>query len=141
MKRKTSIATKSNSLGSRQKPVKTVNSTSLNKKDFVKKLLKDNSHIIWPREMKIVKSLFTIFPDEIFWNSLDLGFKLNSLCWLLSDDGRKLLNKEYKKFKLNLPVKKEYEIRENNIAFESKIEYDEKPLNLREFLNLWQKKH
>jgi len=128
-------------LKSRQKSVKSAQSTNLNKKDFVKKLLKDNSHIIWPREMKIVKSLLTIFPDEIFWNSLDLGFKLNSLCWLLSDDGRKLLNKEYKKFKLNIPVQKNYEIKENNIAFESKIEYDEKPLNLREFLNLWQKKH
>ena len=91
--------------------------------------------------MKIVKSLFTIFPDQVFWNSLNLGFKLNSLCWLLSDDGRKLLNKEYKKFKLNLPKQKNYEIKKNNIAFESKIEYDEKPLNLREFLNLWQKKH
>jgi len=128
-------------LKSHQKSVKSVQSTNLNKKDFVKKLLKDNSNIIWPREMKIVKSLLTIFPDEIFWNSLDLGFKLNSLCWLLSDDGRKLLNKEYKKFKLNLPVQKNYEIKENNIAFNSKIEYDEKPLNLREFLNLWQKKH
>jgi hypothetical protein len=128
-------------LKSRQKSVKSAPSTNLNKKDFVKKLLKDNSHIIWPREMKIVKSLLTIFPDEIFWNSLDLGFKLNSLCWLLSDDGRKLLNKEYKKFKLNLPIQKNYEIKENNIAFEYKMDYDEKPLNLREFLNLWQKKH
>ena len=120
--------------------VKTAPFTNLNKKDFVKKLLKDNTHIIWPREMKIVKSLITIFPDEVFWNTLDLGFKLNSLCWLLSDDGRKLLNKEYKKFKLNLLEQKKYNIKENNIAFESKIEYDEKPLNLREFLNLWQKK-
>jgi len=125
---------------SQPKSVKSVPSTNLNKKDFVKKLLKDNAHVIWPREMKIVKSLLTIFPDEFFWGSLDLGFKLNSLCWLLSDDGRKLLNKEYKKFKLELPEQKNYQIKENNIAFESKIEYDEKPLNLREFLNLWQKK-
>jgi len=125
---------------SHQTSVKTAPFTNLNKKDFVKKLLKDNTHIIWPREMKIVKSLITIFPDEVFWNTLDLGFKLNSLCWLLSDDGRKLLNKEYKKFKLNLPEEKKYNIKENNIAFESKIDYDEKPLNLREFLNLWQKK-
>jgi len=127
-------------LKSRQKSVKSAQSTNLNKKDFVKKLLKDNTNIIWPREMKIVKTLLTIFPDEIFWNSLDLGFKLNSLCWLLSDDGRKFLNKEYKKFKLNLPEQKNYEIKKNNIAFESKTKYDEKPLNLREFLNLWQKK-
>lgn len=127
-------------LMSQPKSVKSVPSTNLNKKDFVKKLLKDNVNIIWPREMKIVKSLLTIFPDEFFWDSLDLGFKLNSLCWLLSDDGRKLLNKEYKKFKLELPEQKNYQIKENNIAFESKIEYNEKPLNLREFLNLWQKK-
>lgn len=127
-------------LKSHQKSVKSAQSTNLNKKDFVKKLLKDNTNIIWPREMKIVKTLLTIFPDEIFWNSLDLGFKLNSLCWLLSDDGRKFLNKEYKKFKLNLPEQKNYEIKKNNIAFESKTKYDEKPLNLREFLNLWQKK-
>jgi hypothetical protein len=127
-------------LKSRPKSVKSVQSINLNKKDFVKKLLKDNSNIIWPREMKIVKTLLTIFPDEIFWTSLDLGFKLNSLCWLLSDDGRKFLNKEYKKFKLNLPEQKNYEIKQNNIAFESKTKYDEKPLNLREFLNLWQKK-
>ena len=116
-------------------------SMNLNKREFVKNLLKKDANIIWPREMKIVKSLFTIFPEEVFWKSLDLGFKLNSLCWLLSNDGRNLLNKEYKKFKLNLPKQKKYEIKENNIAFESKTRYDEKPLNLREFLNLWQKKH
>jgi hypothetical protein len=132
---------KDNSSKLLQKSVQSVQNININKKDFVKKLLKDNSNIIWPKEMKIVKSLFTIFPDQVFWNSLNLGFKLNSLCWLLSDDGRKLLNKEYKKFKLNLPKQKNYEIKKNNIAFESKIEYDEKPLNLREFLNLWQKKH
>jgi len=125
----------------RKKSVSNAQNTNLNKKEFVKNLLKQDANIIWPREMKIVKTLFTIFPDEVFWNSLNLGFKLNSLCWLLSDDGRKLLNTEYKKFKLSLPEQKNYKIKENNIAFETKTEYDEKPLNLREFLNLWQKKH
>jgi hypothetical protein len=125
----------------RKKSVSNAQNTNLNKRDFVKSLLKQDANIIWPREMKIVKTLFTIFPDEVFWNSLNLGFKLNSLCWLLSDDGRKLLNTEYKKFKLSLPEQKNYKIKENNIAFETKTEYDEKPLNLREFLNLWQKKH
>ena len=114
---------------------------SLNKKDFIKKLLKDNNNIIWPREMKMVKSLFKIFPNEQFWNSLELNFKLNSLCWFLSDDGRKFLNQEYKKFNLNLPEIKKFEIENNNIAFEDKKDYDlVKALNLREFLNLWQKK-
>lgn len=114
---------------------------SLNKKDFIKKLLKENIHIIWPKEMKMAKILFNIFPNEDFWKSLDLKFKLNSLCWLLSDDGRKLLNQEYKKFKLELPEIKKFNIENNNIAFENKKDYDlDKALNLREFLNLWQKK-
>jgi hypothetical protein len=115
--------------------------TKLNKKDFVKKFLKEGSNIIWPKELKIVNNLFRIFPNEDFWNTLELNFKLNSLCWFLSDDGRKFLNKEYKKFSLNLPEAKKFEIENNNVAFENKKTYDlDKALNLREFLNLWQKK-
>jgi hypothetical protein len=121
--------------------VKSANFSNLNKKEFVKKFLKDTNSIIWPKEMKMVKTLFKIFPDENFWNGLNLNFKLNSLCWFLSDDGRKFLNKEYKKFNLNLPELKKFEIENNNIAFETKKTYDlDKALNLREFLNLWQKK-
>jgi hypothetical protein len=118
-----------------------VKSMNLNKKEFIKKFLKDSSNIVWPKEMKMVKSLFKIFPDENFWNNLKLNFKLNSLCWFLSDDGRKFLNKEYKKFNLNLPEVKKFEIENNNIAFDTKKPYYlDKALNLREFLNLWQKK-
>lgn len=121
--------------------MKSANFSNLNKKEFVKKFLKDTNSIIWPKEMKMVKTLFKIFPDENFWNGLNLNFKLNSLCWFLSDDGRKFLNKEYKKFNLNLPELKKFEIENNNIAFETKKTYDlDKALNLREFLNLWQKK-
>jgi hypothetical protein len=114
---------------------------NINKKDFVKKFLKDSSNILWPREMKMVKSLFKIFPNEAFWKNLELTFKLNSLCWFLSDDGRKFLNVEYKKFNLTLPEAKKFEIENNNVAFHTKNSYDlDKALNLREFLNLWQKK-
>jgi hypothetical protein len=121
--------------------VKTVPYTKLNKKDFVKKFLKDSKNIIWPKEMKMVKSLFKIFPNEKFWEGLELTFKLNSLCWFFSDDGRKFLNKEYKKFKLELPETKKFEIENNNIALENKNSYSlEESLNLRKFLNLWQKK-
>ena len=121
--------------------MKSVNFSNLNKKEFVKKFLKDTNNIIWPKEMKMVKTLFKIFPDENFWNGLNLNFKLNSLCWFLSDDGRKFLNKEYKKYNLNLPEVKKFKVDNNNIAFQNKKTYDlDKALNLREFLNLWQKK-
>jgi len=121
--------------------VKAVKSTNLNKKEFIKGLIKEGSTIIWPKEMKMAKTLLQIFPNEDFWSSLKLNFKLNSLCWLLSDDGRKFLNTEYKKFNLNLPETKIFEVDNNNVAFENKSSYDlDKALNLREFLNLWQKK-
>jgi hypothetical protein len=114
---------------------------NLNKKEFVKKFLKDSSNIVWPKEMKMVKSLFKIFPDETFWQGLELNFKLNSLCWFFSDNGRNFLNQEYKKFNLELPEIQKFEIEKNKVAFENKSSYDlEKSLNLREFLNLWQKK-
>jgi hypothetical protein len=121
--------------------VKAVKSTNLNKKEFIKGLIKEGSTIIWPKEMRMAKTLLQIFPNEDFWSSLKLNFKLNSLCWLLSDDGRKFLNTEYKKFNLDLPEAKTFEVDNNNIAFENKSSYDlDKALNLREFLNLWQKK-
>lgn len=114
---------------------------NLDKKAFIKKFVKEGGHIIWPKEMKMAKILFKIFPNEDFWNSLQINFKLNSLCWLLSDDGRKFLNTEFKKFKLELPEVKNFQVDNNNIAFENKSSYDlDKALNLREFLNLWQKK-
>jgi hypothetical protein len=113
----------------------------LNKKVFVKKFIKDPKSLIWGKELKIVNTLLKIFPNEDFWNSLELNFKLNSLCWFLSDNGRKLLNQEYKKFNLDLPEVKKFKIENNNIAFDAKTSYDlDKALNLREFLNLWQKK-
>jgi hypothetical protein len=113
----------------------------LNKKTFIKKFIKDSKNIIWPKEMKMVNILFKIFPDENFWDGLELNFKLNSLCWFLSDDGRKFLNKEYKKFNLNLPETKKFDIENNNIAFEANKDYDvDKVINLRHFLNLWLKK-
>ena len=121
--------------------MKAARNTNINKKEFIKRLLKEGSNIIWPKEMKMANLLIKIFPNQDFWESLELNFKLNSLCWLLSDDGRKFLNKEYKKFNLNLPEIKKFEVENNNIAFENKKTYDlDKALNLREFLNLWQKK-
>ncbi len=121
--------------------MKAAQNTNINKKEFIKRLLKEGSNIIWPKEMKMANLLIKIFPNKDFWESLELNFKLNSLCWLLSDDGRKFLNKEYKKFNLNLPEVKKFEVENNNIAFENKKTYDlDKALNLREFLNLWQKK-
>ena len=59
------------------KSVKPVQNISINKKEFIKGLIKEGSTIIWPKEMKMANLLFKIFPDEGFWKNLNLDFKLN----------------------------------------------------------------
>jgi hypothetical protein len=126
---------------SKKKPAKDVQSTSLNKRDFVLKFTKPDTNIVWPREMKIVNSLLKIFPNDLFWNSLTLRFQLNSLCWFLSDEGRKILNTEYKKFIFEPEKPQNFVLENNNIEFQGKIgETVQAPMTVREFLNLWQKK-
>ena len=127
---------------SKKKTAKTAKSSvpKINKREFVTRLLKADANPNWPREMKVVNRLFEQVPDPVFWNSIELKFKLNSLCWLQSDKGRAFLNDEYRKFKLVLNKKKEYEIGENDVEFEVKSRYNKKALNLRDFLKLWQKK-
>lgn len=135
---------KGKSLRSRTKSAKTVRSTKLNKRAFVERLLKDGITPIWPREMKTVNRLLEIVPDPIFWNSIELGFKLNSICWLLSDKGREILNQEYKKYKF-IPQEEKPVILDNvdnNVDFEIKIESNVgRPISVKDFLNLWQKKN
>jgi hypothetical protein len=133
-----SYAQKEISSKSRKKSVRSAHCTSLNKKDFVLKFVKKDASLIWPREMKIVNSLFKIFPNEDFWNFIQLEFKLNSLCWFLSDDGRKFLNTQYSKFIFE-PAKPENFSLKDNIApsNQDQRKIASKPLTLREFLELW----
>jgi hypothetical protein len=141
-RKKVSSASKGISSNLQKKSAQIVQNTSLNKREFVLKFVKDSSSLVWPREMKIVNTIISIFPDDTFWRSLELKFKLNSLCWFLSDDGRKFLNAEYKKFKFEPEQPKSFDLKDNNIEFEVKKDDNaEKIVSVREFLKLWQKKN
>jgi hypothetical protein len=109
----------------------------MTKKEFVFKFVKDTSSISWPREMKIVKTLFSIFPDQAFWEGLTLNFKLNSLCWLLSDDGRKLLNTEYKRFNFKPPEKKIFLVEGLDSLPKTMYSPQENRKTIKNFLKLW----
>jgi hypothetical protein len=142
IKKKATSVSPETSLRLPKKSARTVRSTCLNKREFVLKFVKDSSSLVWPREMKIVNTIIDIFPDDMFWRSLELKFKLNSLCWFLSDDGRKFLNAEYKKFKFEPEQPKSFDLKDNNIEFEVKKDDNaEKVVSIREFLKLWQKKN
>lgn len=122
-------------------------SNSIDKKNIIKKLIKPETInlINWAKEMKVLNSLIKKFPDKTFWNSINPSFKLNSLCWLLSDKGRSFLNIEYKKYKLDQSVflkNNQYKLNDNNIdSFENSgnLVLDIKPQTLKNFLNLWPK--
>lgn len=60
------------------------------KRDFIKKMVKAES-LNWPREMKIMNSLWKKYPDPVFWITLSLGFQLNSLAWFIGDGQDELI--------------------------------------------------
>lgn len=92
--------------------------------------------------MRVLKVLTSIFPDETFWNSLKLDFKLNSACWLLSDDGRKFLNTQYKKYKFTPKESITFDISDtspenNQTAVLAEVGPGPTKKTLKSFLDLW----
>lgn len=78
---------------------------------LIEKFCKAES-IKWPNEMRNIGTLLKSEPIE-FWSFLVLGFKLNSLAWFLSKDGKKEVEKNKKTF-LALQIKKSPELKTNN---------------------------
>jgi hypothetical protein len=63
---------------------------------LIEKFCKPES-INWPREMKILGKLLQKEPLE-FWKFFTLGFKLNSLAWLNTQDAKKEIDKSKKQY-------------------------------------------
>lgn len=49
-------------------------------------LIKDQLN--WAREIKIAKKLLKSYPDFNIWSNMKLEFKLNSLAFFLTDEGK-----------------------------------------------------
>ena len=67
----------------------------------------------WAREVKIAKSLLE--GKEDFFTKTYLSFKLNSLAWFLTDDGKKFILEEQLRHTLNF--KKEEPVKTANKKF------------------------
>lgn len=106
---------------------------SSTKRNLIKKLLKPDQPINWPRELKVANTLIQKKPDVQFWENFDLPFKLNSLSFLLSDRGKEyLLQKRVEKH--DLPSFKPTQIELSS----EKIGEDvicNKPKSIKDFLN------
>jgi hypothetical protein len=125
---------------SKNSTVKNVRSLNLAKKELINRVLKDTSSISWSKEMGVLNQVFRIFPNDLFWRSLKLSFKINSCCWFLSDSGRKFLNSEYKKFTFELQSPSFFTIDSNidlsDLDTNAPTNVGGKQ-NIKNFLNLW----
>ncbi len=101
------------------------------KKSLVLKYLKPDVKINWANELRAAQKLIELHPDKEFWHKITLPFKLNSLFFFLSQNGKEYL---YPKKVIELPV-----IKFNKVELEdSKIGDDvisHKPKSIRDFLN------
>jgi len=114
------------------KPKRKLNKYQKLVEKFVKEKGKYLAKKDWGLEVKTGKKLYEIYPDEQFWLNLVLPFKLNSLAWFLSDEGKKHLSTS--KLKNNLSLK-----RVNRYILEEEPEKynipDPKPKTIIEFIN------
>ena len=84
------------------------------------------------REIAIAKKLFECIPEENFWTKLYIPFKLNSLAWLLSEDGKSYLIKYEKHIGLTEFGLETYELQGKKLGEDKEIKT--RPKNLLEFL-------
>lgn len=69
----------------------------------------------WAREIKILKSLMVNHPEQSFWQSLGMDFKLNSMAFFRTEKGSEIISQKYGLYKLE---ESKYEL---PIIYEDKI--------------------
>lgn len=78
------------------------------RKELIVKTLNKET-INWPKEMKIADKILKDLTDLEFWKIFNLGYKMDSLAFLLTNAGRLIIDKQYAEYKLknqepNLPI-------------------------------------
>ena len=92
--------------------------------------LKDANTCNWPAQLKLANKLIKTYNNESFWTVYSTGFKLNSLAYFLTGDGKNKLFLDYNSYMLANPPKIEYSLGDK-IGEDRKFE---KKKSLREFL-------
>ena len=102
----------------------------------------------WPKEIKISKTLFSKYPDFMFWRWLELvnaggfSYKTNSLAYFLTPKGKVLLYNKYifyKNFKnLNPTQNRRVKLEDAKVGEDKKI--SNKKLKLFDFIRYGKKK-
>ena len=81
-----------------------------------------DSKMFWPREMKLMNSLWARYPDEEFWLNLTLPWTLNSLAFLKSGRGSQELERKYNEYTYTPPdLEKPTELGDKKVGKDKKI--------------------
>ncbi len=83
------------------------------KKEILHRILnipKTQKRHFWSREIKILNDLFKIYPIEEFWSLVSFEKKYDSMTFLISDYGKKLLKKKFLEFSYVVPKTKTIEL-------------------------------
>lgn len=92
---------------------------------------------VWRKNIPLAAKLLAVYPEEEFWNNFDLGFKLNSLFFLLSENGKPKISEKYSVWKMKdnfQETKAEtYELSESKTGEDVIVE---RVPSLKDFLNL-----
>ena len=98
-----------------------------------------NPTLIWSNkgkvkaEMAVAKKLYELQPSKDFWTKAYLSFKLNSLRWFLTDNGKAFLKLEHKRQRFDIKPKTQYTLDESKIGKDKKV--TRKVKSIKDFLN------
>lgn len=98
-------------------------------KFLIKKFLKEKPKS-WGREIKIAQRVITVHPEIL---DVELPFKLNSLAWLLTPDGKTAVNKHLFSVGIDKTPKETYSISDQKFG-EDKV-LPAKPKTFKDFLD------
>ncbi len=82
---------------------------------IVKRLLKPDIYVP-ARDIPIFYKILKQYPNAKFWQNYDLGFKLNSLFWLVGEDGQQKLKSDFSIFSLDLPAPVCYDMESEKVG-------------------------
>jgi len=99
---------------------------------LVWKFCKDPAEVNWPKEISVAKKILSKYSEYNFWGSCDFGFKLNSLCFLLTLKGKYLLACELKKYRFRMEERKKVKLLDEKVG----EDYKPKPKPKHKFFNL-----
>ena len=71
--------------------------------------------------MAVAKKLYNAHPSEDFWEKVFLSFKINTLRWFLTSNGKIFLRTESKKQQLDLNAKTSYSLESKKVGKDKKV--------------------